>query len=520
MANLQPQYANSHCHPWGSRLLLFLIIPFCNLWPAKPPPFAFALGAIQSSLYKVDSSGVAECFADYRAQAMQTIRSKSPKSALDSAVCSIYWGHFDRALEILDRCLTTSTNPDEQGFLYFNKVIALASKAANAGFLERTFESRICAKQALNVCDTVQQWCEREQLYWMLRAHLYRLIGDVNSEISGYRELFRMQPKDTQFLNTMAEYCYDLKQNEAADSTLQTLHSLGSMSVSEWALWAKTQFRLEQFDKCIVSCDSVLAGDRRRQSIMALKGRAYYQLDRYEEAVPIFSEVVRRDPTDDWSWFRLGYSLRRTEHCIEAIEAFRKALHIDPKWAACYRNMARCAESMEDLRNAVIYADSAVRLASNDVDNFWLLGWLLQESNRYEQSITAYRSALDLEHDNADIWFELSASYSGAERDVEMFAALDSVLKYDPLHVKALRALGAEHFRKGSHREALKCLRQLVELDVQDAEAWEKKSVSEYLLGYYDESLKSCNEALKLAPDRTDLISQKRDILLKLGRKE
>jgi tetratricopeptide (TPR) repeat protein len=56
------------------------------------------------------------------------------------------------------------------------------------------------------------------------------------------------------------------------------------------------------------------------------KGAALYELGRYDEAIPLLREGIRRGPWRDDAYYNLGNCLVRTKQYDEAITSFREAI--------------------------------------------------------------------------------------------------------------------------------------------------------------------------------------------------
>lgn len=65
----------------------------------------------------------------------------------------------------------------------------------------------------------------------------------------------------------------------------------------------------------------------------------------------------------------------------------------------------------------------------------WIeLGNIYFDSDQYEQSILAYRKALDLKPDNADVWTDMGVMQRKAGRSDEAVASFDRAIAVNPKH--------------------------------------------------------------------------------------
>ena len=60
------------------------------------------------------------------------------------------------------------------------------------------------------------------------------------------------------------------------------------------------------------------------------QGMDALEAERFDEAVTLFAQATRHDPTDADNWKRLGYAYGELERHAEALSAYREALRLDP----------------------------------------------------------------------------------------------------------------------------------------------------------------------------------------------
>ncbi len=65
-----------------------------------------------------------------------------------------------------------------------------------------------------------------------------------------------------------------------------------------------------------------------------------YERSQWQEAEKFYLNVIDAVPSDAYAYFRLGNTYTRQHRFMEAIEAYRHALAIDPKLVKAYNNLA------------------------------------------------------------------------------------------------------------------------------------------------------------------------------------
>jgi Flp pilus assembly protein TadD len=84
-----------------------------------------------------------------------------------------------------------------------------------------------------------------------------------------------------------------------------------------------------------------------KTSIREALGRAFFHMQRYEEAAAEFAAVVERAPTDDFALFCLGRSLQQLGRHAEARRPLAQAAGLRPERGdyRVYRDRSRAAAS-------------------------------------------------------------------------------------------------------------------------------------------------------------------------------
>jgi tetratricopeptide (TPR) repeat protein len=148
------------------------------------------------------------------------------------------------------------------------------------------------------------------------------------------------------------------------------------------------------------------------QRMEALTGQILFDFDASE--LGAVTSLPERKPTvnrlrESESWFQMGLELEETGAPVEqAIEAYRKALELNPQAAGALVNLGtiyyrqRQFSEAEQQYAAAIAADPGYPLAQFNLGN------LCDEQGRLEEAVEHYRLALNLNPNYADAHFNLA----------------------------------------------------------------------------------------------------------------
>lgn len=132
------------------------------------------------------------------------------------------------------------------------------------------------------------------------------------------------------------------------------------------------------------------------------------------------------------------------------------------------------------------------------------LGIIARGCHKLPQAESAYREALRLAPDSAEIQNELALLYSDTGRTEEAESAFRSALKLRPDYAEAHNNLGVLFKKTGRRNEALAAYRRALEIKPNYAEAHNNIGVILKESGRLDEAAQTYRQALALKPDYAD----------------
>jgi Flp pilus assembly protein TadD len=115
-------------------------------------------------------------------------------------------------------------------------------------------------------------------------------------------------------------------------------------------------------------------------------------------------------------WYELGCDLETCDES-EALDAYRRAIEIDPRHMESHVNLGRIFHESGELRAAEFHYRLALSLAPGDATAVFNLGVVLGDQGRNDEAIAAYEKAIALDTENADAHCNLAMLYEiGGER--------------------------------------------------------------------------------------------------------
>jgi Tfp pilus assembly protein PilF len=155
---------------------------------------------------------------------------------------------------------------------------------------------------------------------------------------------------------------------------------------------------------------------------------------RYEKALEYWQKAVVVNPNARY-YASMGNALRRLERYEEAIEAYRRSLHMAPDHPTIqllHESLGVCLVEVGRFDEAVDELNEAISLKPGRVDYYYTLSDILGRSGRYEEALSCFEMALNLDQRNTGAYRTLGLAYLEIGKKEEAQRCLEAYLKSGP----------------------------------------------------------------------------------------
>jgi len=200
-----------------------------------------------------------------------------------------------------------------------------------------------------------------------------------------------------------------------------------------------------------------------------------YKLTRQPEQIPLAEKHCRRalelDNTLGQAWQTLGNLHVQTGKPEEALEELKRALDRRPANAEIYRDIASAYDKLNRPQDAEAAYRKAIELRPGSWSIYGYYGWFLNNKNRYVEAEAAFRQAMQMAPDNARLWSNLGgALYNQGRRDEALQAFERSIAIYPS--GAAYSNVGTLRFHKAEYRAAAPAFEAATKLSPRDYRIW------------------------------------------------
>ncbi|HEY7974889.1 MAG TPA: toll/interleukin-1 receptor domain-containing protein, partial [Ktedonobacterales bacterium] len=218
------------------------------------------------------------------------------------------------------------------------------------------------------------------------------------------------------------------------------------------------------------------------------------------EAIKVLRRATALAPRSVAVWNALGFNLDYSGHDLEALEAFERALLLEPANAFAWAGKAN-ALARGYPQQALVAAEKALSFDQASAYGFSAKGFALDHLGRRQEALDAYDRSTTLDPGFAIAWNNKGDALSNLGRHAEALDAYERVTVLDPSSSITWRNKGNELYRLGRQSGALDAYERATTLDPTYATAWNDKGFTLYGMGRYAEALDAYDHAIALGPN-------------------
>ncbi|MBC8267411.1 MAG: tetratricopeptide repeat protein [Rhodospirillaceae bacterium] len=213
----------------------------------------------------------------------------------------------------------------------------------------------------------------------------------------------------------------------------------------------------------------------------------------------------------------LGEQLAHQGRVEEAIEAFQKALQVDPKYADGHFNLGVLFRGQGKLDDAIESYKRAITVKPKHFDALYNLGNALKEKGMLEESVTAFRQAVSIKPDFAEAHNNLGNALRELKRLEEAGVSYQNALAVKPDYIDAQNNLGITCSEMGKLDEAVAIYQKVLAIKPNFAEVQNNLGNALRDLRQLDEAVTCFNRALDIKPGYVDALNNLGNVLRDLG---
>ena len=215
---------------------------------------------------------------------------------------------------------------------------------------------------------------------------------------------------------------------------------------------AQAQVRNGKTDEALVSVQNLVRQHPQSAEAQLLLGNLFLRKGDWAGAAVALEKAAAGLPRDAKAHARLGTAYQFTRRAPEALAAYRKAVELDPKDLDYRTTYGIMLGINKDYEGGVAELKKVIESPGyKNPDAYLNLGWLYRnmEPRRAEESVAAYKKALELDPTNEQAALGMAWAYSYLKRYEDSMAAFNKAMELEPdLAADAYNGIAWGHFFK------------------------------------------------------------------------
>lgn len=354
-------------------------------------------------------------------------------------------------------------------------------------------------------------------------AEIYVEFREYDNAIEEYKGCMEIYPDDVAVKKRMIEL---FRLSSDFDSTIEYAEDIVSTAAGEEdVLWAlnvlmETYSALQNYEKAMeyanllkenpLSDQDLLGGDI--AEILLKKGQV-------EDCIKMLNELIESNPKNIELKKSLSKAYEEKLDFEAAVDTYKIILdEVEPRqvdqihkeMSDLYANWAMYLFSQND--NERCFKKFAISLEYNPKNpkTYYLIGNVNQLIKNFNEAISQYKKAIELDAKNAEFYFALAQCYEAIDSIYDQKKALLEAVTYDPNNAKAYYQIAVIFSSQNDPASAISNLRKAIELDHAYVEPKHKLALILEHMGQKEEAIELYERILKLQPENQEIINNLR----------
>jgi tetratricopeptide (TPR) repeat protein len=219
---------------------------------------------------------------------------------------------------------------------------------------------------------------------------------------------------------------------------------------------------------------------------------------KWNRELRILELYIKENPDDQSMAIRLAELYEHAERYDEALDICKRALAINPNYAAAHHIMGTAFYSMGRLDEAIVAFKKCLAIDPQLAWVHYHLGAAYCNKGNIDDAVVELKQAIVIDPDLGKAHISLGVIYHMKGMLNEAFDEYQQALKINPADAEAHFNLGIMYRNKGMLDEAIKEYKKALANDPLLAEAHNNIAITYYLKKEYRKAVKHCDKAIAL----------------------
>lgn len=218
-------------------------------------------------------------------------------------------------------------------------------------------------------------------------------------------------------------------------------------------------------------------------------------------AVDAFNRAIQLNPKNAEALYKRANANYDLKKYPEAIADYTAAINLNPKYANAYFNRGLARYDANDKRGAIEDLTQALSLSPKDPEIYYKRGLAYFDLQDYQAAMKDYSEVIQLEPTLAKAYHSRGLARAATEDLQGAIGDYTEAIRRSPNNITAVYSRGRARFHMGDYRGALTDYSEVIRLDPKNEDAYANRCSTQLNLGAYQAAIEDCTQAIKLNPE-------------------
>ena len=222
---------------------------------------------------------------------------------------------------------------------------------------------------------------------------------------------------------------------------------------------------------------------------------------RINEAMDAFKRAVELNPEDAEAYFNLALAAAACGDFRTAAENYEHCLRLNPEHVDARFNLANTLLKINNLQEAIAAYKNVIRLDPQHAQAFNNLGIAQKKCSRMKEAIQSFHNATALKKDFAEAYNNLGNTFFKNKQLSRAIQNYDLAIRVNPDYAESYRNLGLLYLEVDKASLAISAFQRYLQLQPNDAVILNNLGNAFYGQGQFQQAVSCYRKSLQLAPE-------------------
>ncbi|MBP0012012.1 MAG: tetratricopeptide repeat protein [Roseofilum sp. SID2] len=302
---------------------------------------------------------------------------------------------------------------------------------------------------------------------WRNRSKALRELGQYEEAVKSCEKSIVMRPDDASTWNNMGVIlCDDLGRYEEAIKSFDKAIEIEPNLSASWHSRGVALQKLRQDQKAIDSYKKAIETQPGYTNPWNNLGTILCDnLERYEEAIYCFDELIKIDKKNSTAWYNRGVALRKSGRYGESLSSCEKAIELQSNYPSAWHNHGIALRKLERYEEAISSCKKVIELNPEYLDAWNTMGAILcDDLGKYEEAIHCFDRAIQIDKNNSNSWYSRGVALGKLRRHEEAVSNYEKAIEIKADYILAYNNLALSLIKLKSRKEAIACYETILQL--------------------------------------------------------